>query len=57
MFIVWRIAMSLNEKKLYEALMAILGKPKLSQHLRFSDPEAYKQAIEAVLQAAKGENK
>lgn len=46
-----------NEKKLYEALMAILGKPKLSQHLRFSDPEAYKQAIEAVLHAAKGKNK
>jgi hypothetical protein len=46
-----------NEKKLYEALMAILGKPKLSQHLRFNDPEAYKQAIEAVLHAAKGERK
>jgi hypothetical protein len=46
-----------NEKKLYDALMVILGTPKLSQHLRFSDPTAYRQAIEAVLQAAKGESK
>jgi hypothetical protein len=46
-----------NEKKLYDALMVILGTPTLSQHLRFNDPMAYRQAIEAVLHAAKGESK
>jgi hypothetical protein len=45
-----------NEKKLYDALMVILGTPMLSQHLRFNDPMAYTQAIEAVLQATKGES-
>jgi len=43
-----------NEKKLYDALMVILGTPMLSQHLRFNDPMAYTQAIEAVLQAKDG---
>lgn len=38
-------------KKLFDALMVILGSHDLAQHLRKTDPMAYTQAIEAVLQA------
>lgn len=43
--------MTQTEKKLFDALMVILGNPALAGHLRMTDGYAYTQAIKAVLAA------